>query len=98
MTLKQLWCLIHLNGCAVPGKVNETTLADWTADRREEARVAGGAAPEFVGVQMQVEVQRPAGFGTHDLWFYPTPPSRTKWTRRVPHPVLIGHAASLTPY
>jgi hypothetical protein len=27
-----------------------------------------------------------------------TPPSRTKWTRRVPHPVLIGHAASLTPY
>ena len=26
----------------------------------------------------------------------PTPP-RTKWTRCVPHPVLIGHAASLTP-
>jgi hypothetical protein len=26
------------------------------------------------------------------------PLSRTKWTRRVPHPVLIGHAASLTPY
>ena len=22
------------------------------------------------------------------------PPPRTKWTRRVPHPVLIGHAAS----
>ena len=30
----------------------------------------------------------------------PPPPSppRSKWTRRVPHPVLIGHAASLTPY
>ena len=28
----------------------------------------------------------------------PPPPYRTKWTRRVPHPVLIGHAASLTPY
>ena len=30
----------------------------------------------------------------------PTPPPhpRTKWTRRVPHPVLIGHASSLTPY
>jgi len=28
----------------------------------------------------------------------PPPPRRTKWTRRVPHPVLIGHAASLTPY
>jgi len=26
------------------------------------------------------------------------PPSRNKWTHRVPHPVLIGHAASLTPY
>ena len=23
-------------------------------------------------------------------------PPRTNWTRRVPHPVLIGHAASLT--
>ena len=28
----------------------------------------------------------------------PPPPPRTKWTRRVPHPVLIGHAASLTQY
>ena len=28
----------------------------------------------------------------------PSPPPRTKWTRRVPHPVLNGHAASLTPY
>ena len=25
-----------------------------------------------------------------------SPPPRTKWTRRVPHPVLIGHAASLS--
>jgi hypothetical protein len=25
----------------------------------------------------------------------PPPFPRTKWTRRVPHPVLIGHAASL---
>jgi len=24
------------------------------------------------------------------------PPPRTKWTRRVPRPVLIGHAASLS--
>jgi hypothetical protein len=28
----------------------------------------------------------------------PTPTPRTNRTRRVPHPVLIGHAASLTPY
>ena len=26
------------------------------------------------------------------------PPPRTNWTRRIPQPVLIGHAASLTPY
>ena len=26
------------------------------------------------------------------------PPPRTKWTRLVPHPVLIAHAAPLTPY
>ena len=28
----------------------------------------------------------------------PRPPPRTKWTHRVPHPVPIGHAASLTSY
>jgi hypothetical protein len=28
----------------------------------------------------------------------PPLPPRTNWTRRVLHPVLIGHAASLTPY
>jgi hypothetical protein len=28
----------------------------------------------------------------------PRPSPRTIWTRRVPHPVLTGHAASLTPY
>jgi hypothetical protein len=33
-----------------------------------------------------------SGFGP------PPPPSRTNLTRRVPHPVLIGHAASLTLY
>ena len=27
----------------------------------------------------------------------PAPPPRTKWTRRVPHPVLIGHAAAHAP-
>ena len=26
--------------------------------------------------------------------FEKVPPPRTTWTRRVPHPVLIGHAAS----
>jgi WD40 repeat protein len=32
---------------------------------------------------------------THLVLAVATPP-RTKWTRRVPHPVLIGHAASLS--
>ena len=34
--------------------------------------------------------------GGDDLWVALPPPPRTKWTRRVPHPVLIGHAASLS--
>ena len=46
-----------------------------------------------------------ARFGEVDIFVQPSnarpepvlpPPSRTKWTRRVPHPVLIGHAASLS--
>jgi len=28
----------------------------------------------------------------------PPPPFGTNWTRRVPHPVLIGHAEPLSPY
>jgi hypothetical protein len=27
--------------------------------------------------------------------YLPPPPPRTKWTRRVPHPVLIGHDVSV---
>ena len=30
-----------------------------------------------------------------EAWFNPLPPPRTRWTRRVPHPVLIGHAVCL---
>ena len=37
--------------------------------------------------------QRVAQEGAGD---FSAPPPRTKWTRRVPHPVLIGHAASLS--
>jgi hypothetical protein len=45
----------------------------------------------------QVRGERP--FGTtekpvsREALFDQSPPPRTKWTRRVPHPVLIGHAA-----
>jgi hypothetical protein len=40
-----------------------------------------------------------AGWAAH-LWEVraPLPLLRTNRTRRVPHPVLSGHAASLTPY
>ena len=34
----------------------------------------------------------------HALPHSSPPPPCTKWTRRVPHPVLIGHASSLAPY
>jgi hypothetical protein len=36
--------------------------------------------------------------GVDDAAFPTEVPPRTNWTRRVPHPVLIGHAASLTSY
>jgi len=32
------------------------------------------------------------GHRVRALWDSPPPSSRTKWTRRVPHPVLIGHS------
>jgi len=31
----------------------------------------------------------------HQPWAIPPPPPGPKWARRLPHPVLIGHAASL---
>ena len=37
--------------------------------------------------------RRLLSFGQHSVLI---PAPRTKWTRRVPHPVLIGHAASLS--
>jgi hypothetical protein len=38
----------------------------------------------------------PGGILGHGAQVRPPPLPRTKWTRRVPHPVLIGHAASLS--
>ena len=42
--------------------------------------------------------RRKGPLATRWCWHVPPPPPRTKWSRRVPHPVLIGHAASLAPY
>jgi hypothetical protein len=44
-------------------------------------------------------LERWATQGHEEMRGAPPPPCpRTNRTRRVPHPVLIGHAASLTPY
>jgi hypothetical protein len=49
-------------------------------------------------VQVFNEPVDPVKLGIPDYPLVRFPPPRTKWTRRVPHPVLIRHAASLTPY
>ena len=57
-----------------------------------EQRVHGAVALRSVTLLSPTAAQLVVGAGGVP------PPPRTKWTRRVPHPVLIGHAASLTPY
>ena len=52
---------------------------------------AGGCAVTILVNNAGLNVRKPAEALC-------APPPLTKWTRRVPHPVLIGHAASLTPY
>ena len=73
----------------------------WT--RRVPHPVLIGHAASLSQVQL-----RGAGLGAYDssaagragptACEAPLPPPRTKWTRRVPQPVLIGHAASLLLY
>jgi hypothetical protein len=53
---------------------------------------AGGGAPLALSLRQQLRIARRAARCA------PRAPPRTNRTRRVPHPVLIGHAASLTPY
>ena len=52
-------------------------------ERSEEEGIIPRALAELLAARRAAEAPPP----TH---------TRTKWTRRVPHPVLIGHAASLT--
>jgi len=67
-----------------------------------DARARPSCAGCAVAVQPAEPAEPPHIRRRHPAEFdgAPPPPSlpRTKWTRRVPHPVLIGHAASLTPY
>ena len=57
-----------------------------------EGEVRTGPRPPAVADPEPVAVAAPVAAQPQPL----TPPPRTKCTRRVPHPVLIGHAASLT--
>jgi hypothetical protein len=65
------------------------------------ARCAGGlsqaARRALTGVRPHRQYMSEDSKGDQEVPPHPFPP-RTKWTRRVPHPVLIGHATSLTPY
>ena len=72
-----------LLGVVVDMKVDFEVEMFW--NRVNGARVIQAHAPPQPPVIMCVPAALP-------------PPPRTKWTRRVPHPVLIGHAASLAPY
>jgi hypothetical protein len=73
---------------------------------RGGARARVAAAPGALAgcaVVALAGLARPAGFfaavralGPAVVREPPPRPPRTKWTRRVPHPVLIGHAASLS--
>jgi len=72
-------------------QANAALPALWAELRLLEARIAPGRPPSST-----IAVNRNARFRPHKV-APPPPSSRTKWTRRVPHPVPIGHAASLTP-
>jgi hypothetical protein len=65
----------------------------------ERASLAGGKFRRVTSDGV-VQVQEEAGGaqGRSDEIERRPPPPCTEWTRRVPHTVLIGHAASLTPY
>ena len=83
-----------------------TPLEDEDADAEEDE----GARPRTAEAEAWVETKRHIEWAEINaestletlMQFHAqaraTPAPRTKWTRRVPHPVLIGHGASLTPY
>ena len=77
-------------------KVDERSKVDGSATVDKTA-AACGQVLERVAPEAQAACERTYGVSPA-FEARPAPPPRTKWTRRVPHPVLIGHAASLTPY
>ena len=86
------------------------TASAFSITARDAAGNLRSAADDLILTQVVVSPAEAIGSAlTVTNWATPTqlgdyyqagtpPPLRTTRTRRVPHPVLIGHAASLTPY
>jgi hypothetical protein len=80
----------------VPPEMEAYGAAAWASVLLGEALRPGGRLRAALAAQEEAwglsrDGARPLMVGVHA-----PPPPRTKWTRRVPHPVLIGHAASLS--
>jgi hypothetical protein len=86
---------VQRGGCTGGRKATDVRIespgrAVWVGRGRAEQARGALFGPDPSGVAVTMTARR---------FVAPPPfPPRTKWTRRVPHPVLIGHAASLTPY
>jgi hypothetical protein len=78
-------CAVMLRAVQRMSRSGSRLAFDWFAERvQRQQRVRALALRMLSLMQQRLLVPPP-----------PSPP-RTKWTRRVPHPVLIGHAASLS--
>ena len=64
--------------------------------RAPHPRRARAMPPPKAASRVAARAERPPPARAQRTLPPPLPPPRTKWTRRVPHPVLIGHAASLS--
>jgi hypothetical protein len=74
---------------------------EWLQGAGEEGRRESVWRVAVLGARADGRVRAPAAREGLQLSLVDNPrppPSRTNRTRRVPHPVLIGHVASLTPY
>ena len=67
------------------------------SERSRTANAVGGVATRGLsGRRAPAAGDNPVVLAVNKADPAPPPPPRTKWTRRVPHAVLIGHAASLS--
>ena len=81
-----VWAAAHLEVAALPVGCDRGELLEAVEVRAQHIPLWPVEAAWLENQVLRIDVAPP-----------PRPP-RTKWTRRVPPPVLIGHAASLTPY